>query len=73
METLNKINFMSKSRFDSATDLSESDIHFVEMPLPSISDSSDTFATTGWFNSKIQVVSTLPANPDENIYYFVRS
>lgn len=27
--------------------------------------------TAGWFNSKMQVVSALPANPDPNVFYFI--
>lgn len=42
-----------------------------EAPTPEISDNSTKIATTAWFNQKIQVVSTLPANPDSNVYYFV--
>ena len=40
-------------------------------PTPSVGDSSTKIATTAWFNQKIQVVSTLPASPDSNVYYFV--
>ena len=27
--------------------------------------------TTSWFNTKMQVVSALPANPDPNVFYFI--
>lgn len=42
-----------------------------ESPTPPISDNSTQIATTNWFNQKIQVVSTLPASPNANVYYFV--
>ena len=38
---------------------------------PPIASGGDEVATAGWFNSKMQVVSALPANPDPNVYYFV--
>ena len=31
----------------------------------------EEIVTAGWFNSKMQVVSTLPANPDPNVFYFI--
>lgn len=40
-------------------------------PTPATNDNSTKIATTAWFNQKIQVVSTLPASPDSNVYYFV--
>ena len=33
--------------------------------------SGDEIVTAGWFNSKMQVVSALPANPDPNVFYFI--
>ena len=33
--------------------------------------SNDEIVTAGWFNSKMQIVSTLPANPDPNVFYFI--
>ena len=38
---------------------------------PSISDNSTKIATTAYINNKFQVVSTLPVNPDSNVYYFI--
>lgn len=40
-------------------------------PTPPTSDNSTQIATTAWVNNKFQVVSTLPAEPDPNVYYFV--
>ena len=42
-----------------------------ESPTPPVSDNSTQIATTNWFNQKFQVVSTLPASPNANVYYFV--
>lgn len=38
---------------------------------PPVGVVGEEIVTGGWFNSKIQVVSTLPADPDPNVYYFV--
>ena len=38
---------------------------------PATSNNSTAVSTTAWFNAKIKVVSTLPATPDSNVYYFV--
>ena len=40
-------------------------------PTPAVSDNSTKISTTNWFNQKIQVVSTLPASPNSNVYYFI--
>lgn len=45
---------------------------YATAPTPSAtSDNSTKIATTAWFNNKIKVVSSLPASPDSNVYYFV--
>lgn len=31
----------------------------------------DEIVTAGWFNTKMQVVSALPAAPDANVFYFI--
>ena len=33
--------------------------------------SGEEIVTAGWFNSKMQVVSALPAAPDANVFYFI--
>ena len=38
---------------------------------PPVGVSSEEIVTAGWFNSKMQVVSALPANPDPNVFYFI--
>ena len=38
---------------------------------PPVGVSGDEIVTAGWFNSKMQVVSALPANPDPNVFYFI--
>ena len=38
---------------------------------PAISDNSTKPATTAYIETKFQVVSTLPASPDANTYYFI--
>jgi hypothetical protein len=38
---------------------------------PPIGVSNEEIVTAGWFNSKMQVVSALPANPDPNVFYFI--
>ena len=40
-------------------------------PTPAVSDNSTKISTTNWFNQKVQVVSTLPASPNANVYYFI--
>lgn len=40
-------------------------------PTQAVSDNSTKISTTNWFNQKVQVVSTLPASPNSNIYYFI--
>ena len=43
----------------------------VLVPTPSEKANDTQAATTAWFNSKMQVVSVLPANPDPNVFYFI--
>ena len=31
----------------------------------------EEIVTAGWVNSKMQVVSALPVNPDPNVFYFI--
>ena len=38
---------------------------------PPASCTSEEIVTAGWFNSKMKVVSALPANPDPNVFYFI--
>ena len=38
---------------------------------PPVAVASEEIVTAGWFNSKMQVVSALPANPDPNVFYFI--
>lgn len=38
---------------------------------PPVNSSGDEIVTAAWFNSKMQVVSALPANPDPNVFYFI--
>lgn len=38
---------------------------------PPVGVTSEEIITAGWFDSKIQVVSTLPENPDPNVFYFI--
>lgn len=38
---------------------------------PPTNVSNDEIVTAEWFNSKMQVVSALPANPDPNVFYFI--
>ena len=41
-------------------------------PTPPVDGSNDNqILTNKWFNSKMQSVSTLPANPDPNVFYFI--
>ena len=37
----------------------------------SVTANDTQIATTAWVNSKMQVVSALPANPDPNVFYFI--
>ena len=43
---------------------------YTTTPSPSISSNDSSIVNTYWFNRKIQVVSTLPSNPDANVFYF---
>ena len=38
---------------------------------PSVSSNSSDIATTAYVNTKFQVVSTLPASPNSNVFYFI--
>ena len=38
---------------------------------PPVFCTGEEIVTAGWFNSKMKVVSTLPANPDPNMFYFI--
>ena len=38
---------------------------------PPAGSASEEIVTAAWFNSKMQVVSALPANPDPNVFYFI--
>ena len=38
---------------------------------PPIGVTGEEIVTAGWFNSKMQVVSALPAAPDANVFYFI--
>ena len=40
-------------------------------PTPSVGATGDQIVTAVWFNSKMQVVSALPANPNPNVFYFI--
>ena len=43
----------------------------VLVPTPALTANDTQAATTAWFNTKMQVVSALPANPDPNVFYFI--
>lgn len=43
----------------------------VFVPTPTLTANNTQAATTAWFNSKMKVVSVLPANPDPNVFYFI--
>ena len=43
----------------------------VYAPTPAVASNDTQVATTAWFNSKMQVVSALPAEPDANVFYFI--
>lgn len=43
----------------------------VYVPTPAVASNDTQVATTAWFNSKMQVVSALPANPNPNVFYFI--
>lgn len=38
---------------------------------PPVGVTGEEIVTAGWFNSKMQVVSALPAKPDPNVFYFI--
>ena len=45
---------------------------WVEVPTPSsVEDNSNKAVTTQWFNNKTKVVSSLPANPVNGVFYFI--
>lgn len=43
----------------------------VLVPTPAANANDAQAATTAWFNSKMQVVSALPAAPNANVFYFI--
>ena len=56
---------------DNLTLVINSKDNLVYIKTPAVSVSNEEAINANWFNQKIQVVSTLPANPDSNVYYFV--
>lgn len=38
---------------------------------PPVGVTGEEITTAGWFNTKMQVVSALPADPDPNVFYFI--
>lgn len=38
---------------------------------PPVGVIGEEITTAGWFNTKMQVVSALPANPNPNVFYFI--
>lgn len=44
---------------------------FTRAPTPATSDNSTKIATTAYVNNKHVVVSTLPASPDANVFYYI--
>lgn len=45
--------------------------NWVFVPTPLITANDTQAASTAWFNTKMQVVSALPAAPDANVFYFI--
>lgn len=43
------------------------------IPTPAVSDNTQKGATTAYINNKFQVVTSLPANPDTNTFYFIKA
>ena len=43
----------------------------VLVPTPALTANDTQATTTAWFNSKMQVVSALPAAPNANVFYFI--
>ena len=41
------------------------------IPTPAVSDNTTKAATTAFINNKFQVVSSLPASPDADTFYFI--
>lgn len=44
---------------------------YASAPTPPVSDNSTKIATTAYINTKFKKVSTLPASPDANTFYFI--
>ena len=45
--------------------------YLTKVATPAITSNTTDAITSNWFNTKIQVVSTLPASPNPNVYYFI--
>lgn len=43
----------------------------INTKTPPVGVTGDEIVTAGWVNTKMQVVSALPANPDANVFYFI--
>ena len=43
----------------------------LDIPTPSKNSNNNNAITSSWFNSKMQVVSVLPVNPEEDVFYFI--
>lgn len=46
-------------------------VAYATAPTSSVATNNTQIATTAYVNAKLQVVSTLPANPDPNVFYFI--
>ena len=44
---------------------------YTSAPTPTVSDNSTKIATTAYINTKFKKVSTLPASPNANTFYFI--
>ena len=62
------INSQNYTNITLAVDLEHNQVY---VQTPTLTANDNQAVTTAWFNSKMQVVSVLPAAPDANVFYFI--
>lgn len=70
VQTVRTINGVAKYA-NMEVGIKEDGTFYTAAPTPAVSDNSTQIATTAYVNNKHVVVSTLPASPDADVYYYI--
>lgn len=69
---LSNLTSVGQSKLDAKANLNSPTFSGVpKVPTAGLDDDTTQVINSQWFNQKIQVVETLPASPDANVFYFV--